>query len=112
MSIKEAHTVVDSIVCKSPRCMIAWSMLSPLLFRTKKRVRGTSQHTLNLALHQISVFSSEYQKTGVANSELLEVAIEILGGSSCKSSSDEDSIETLPPKKRTALRAYSVSVLQ
>lgn len=111
LSVKEAHAVVDSIVCKSPRCMMAWSMLSPLLFRATKRVEK-SQHMLTLALHQINVFSNEYQKTGVANAELLEVAIELLGGSACVSSSDEDSIETLPPKKRLALRARAVSVLQ
>lgn len=109
MSVTEAHTVVDLIVCKSPKCMMSWSLLSPLLFRATKRAEKM-QHMLTIALHQISVFVNEFRKTGIANEALLEVAIEILNGSTCASSSEEDNAAMLPPKKRFALRARPVSV--
>lgn len=109
LSVEDAHVVVDSIASKSPRCMAAWSSLSPLLFRAC-RTEPVNGHMLTIALHQIEVFAREYRKSGVADDELLRIATRVLGGQS--PGGDEINVDTLPPKKRMLMETQPISVLQ
>lgn len=95
MSVEDVHTIVDQIVYESRRCMMTWSILSPLLFRAQRRQE--KQHMLTIALHQIDVFVQEYRSSGTANEEMLIVAVEVLGGSTCRSSSGEESVVANSP---------------
>lgn len=86
-------SAIDTIACTSSGCMRVWAILCPLILRARNR--PPMFHNLMIAMHQISVFRETHAQTKKVDTKLLEIAVDVLGGSSC-SSSDEECVANSP----------------